>query len=273
MSVVQKFRLRLYKLLAISQKNILLDTRFKGQVIVSYITPIISIIMPMIVLGKFFEIKENFGSWTSESYFVFLFIGYCIILMKAIILRINRNFMREMYWKTLPALMIAPINRMYLLFGAVLSYFFIIIVPLSIFLTLAYLLFPISFLTLIIVLIMLFMILGMFASFGLILGAFIISNESINKVLGFVISLVFWASCITYPFELFPEEFQMVISFNPIYYIIDIFRYAWIEDNILLTIVNHPNHSIIFLFMCVLSPIIGLYLFNYVYKKLGIQGY
>ena len=45
MSVVQKFRLRLYKLLAISQKNILLDTRFKGQVIVSYITPIISIII------------------------------------------------------------------------------------------------------------------------------------------------------------------------------------------------------------------------------------
>jgi ABC-type polysaccharide/polyol phosphate export permease len=229
--------------------------------------------MPMIVLGRFFETSVDFGSWTNQSYFVFLFIGYCILLMRKIITQIGTNFLLEKFWKTLPGLIIAPINRMYLLFGAVISHFILIMLPLVIFLILAYILFPISILTLMIIILMLFMVLAIFASLGLILGVFIINLENINRILNLIVGFVFWASCITYPFDLFPEEIQSIIRLNPIYYLIDFLRYTWIEDNILLTIISHPTHSFIFISMVLITPIIGLYFFNYIYKKLGIQGY
>ncbi|MFO8017865.1 MAG: hypothetical protein R6U96_04470 [Promethearchaeia archaeon] len=78
---------------------------------------------------------------------------------------------------------------------------------------------------------------------------------------------------ISYPFALFPEIFQLGISLNPLYHIFTFLRFAWIDDNILLTITTYPLQFVLLLSTAILIPIIAVFLFNSIYKKHGITGY
>jgi len=261
------------KTLAIAEKNLNIELRFKYQVIISYIYPLISILMPIIIFGKFFESNIQFGPWNAQNYFVFIFIGYIINLMVRIINNMSPYFLREKYWKTLPILIIAPFNRFYFLIGYLISQLVIIIIPFIIFLGLIFIFYPISFASLCVIIFLFLGISLIFAGLSLILGVFAISNENISQFLRFFVSLIFWASCVTYPVQIFPTSIQIIINFNPIYYLIDIVRLTWIENNILYTITTHFIHFIIFLFSLIFFPLIGVLNFNYIYKKLGMSGY
>jgi len=89
----------------------------------------------------------------------------------------------------------------------------------------------------------------------------------------FIVELAFWASCVTYPFELFPEIFQFVIQLNPFYYMFDFLRFTWIENNILLTISSHLLAFIVMVISAIVLPCMGVVVFNVVFKKYGIVGY
>jgi len=247
--------------------------RFKYGVILSFITPLISILIPIIVFGKVFEYTSNFGSWIPENYMLFIFTGYCILILRRMMQTIPTNLRQEKFWKTLPALMIAPFNRYYLLFGAFLSEFIMFLIPFILFLVILLIFFPISIFTLLTIILSFIAISLVFAGIGLILGVFVITNENIWGVLKVVISLVLWISCITYPFELFPEVIQNIINLNPIYYVIDTIRLLWLEDNLILTLSLHPFHIFILIASTIIFPVLGVYIFNFTYKKLGITGY
>lgn len=261
------------KIIAIAEKDTLMLFRFKYGVILSFITPLISILIPIIVFGKVFEYTSNFGSWTPENYMLFIFTGYCILLLRRMMQTIPTNLRQEKFWKTLPALMIAPFNRYYLLFGAFLSEFIMFLIPFISFLVILLIFFPISIFTLITIILSFIAISIVFAGLGLILGVFVITNENIWGVLKVVISLVLWVSCITYPFELFPEVIQNIINLNPIYYVIDTIRLLWLENNLILTLCLHPFHIFILIASTIIFPVLGVYIFNFTYKKLGITGY
>lgn len=112
-----------------------------------------------------------------------------------------------------------------------------------------------------------------FAGISLIIVIFAVSNENIWAILTFLINFIFWISCVAYPFELFFNNVQSVIYLNPLFFIIDLLRLIWIEDNILLTSVLHSNHIIIFVTSLIMFPLIGVFTFNKIYQKLGIVGY
>jgi len=179
----------------------------------------------------------------------------------------------EKFFKTLPALIIAPFNRYYLLFGYFISEFVIILPPLIAVLIIAYILFPISFITLIFVILLFIGIAMVFAGIGFIIGVFAISNENIWAIFGVIVSLVIWASCVTYPYELFPSQVQFIIDLNPIYHMIYFLRLIWIENNIIFTLIFHPLQALIFTGSLIIFPTIGVITFDYIYKKLGITGY
>ena len=229
--------------------------------------------MPIIILGKFFASNTEFGPWNANNFLIFQFTAYQIYLIRNLINEFPSQFLREKYWKTIPALIIAPLNRFNILIGIFFSHMILISIPLIMFLILSYIAYPISFLTLVFVVIILFCIALIFSSIGLFLGVFAISNENIWRITGFGINIVFWFSCLTYPFELFPNIVQQFINLNPLYYIFDILRVAWIEDSIILSIYVHPLNFIVLILCAILLPSISVYFFNFIYKKFGIVGY
>ena len=185
---------------------------------------------------------------------------------------IPKYLLREKYWKTLPALLTAPFNRFYLLFGYIFSEFLGILIPCTIFFIVMIIIVPITIPTLIIVILM-FIGIGIFSGLGLFLGVFAVSNENILAIFDFSIRFIFWLSCVTYPFQFFPSEIQSIINLNPIYYLIDIIRLTWIENNFIITVSSHPFHISIFITSLLIFPILCVYLFNRIFKKLGIRGY
>lgn len=273
MKLVKQIKDNVSQILALIEKNLKLNIRFKFNLIVSFITPLITIIMPLIIMEQLFKFNDQFGPWTLQNYLVFQFIAYNIILLQSIMNEFPNQLNYEKFWKTLPFLIIAPFNRFNLLFGIFLSRIVLMSVPFAVFFILCYLYYPISILTILLVLIIYFLIALIFSGIGLILGVFAISNENIWKLMGFIITLIIWTSCVSYPFEIFPKFIQNVINLNPLYYIFNFLRMAWIEDNILNSITLHYISFIILLSLSMSLPIIGVYLFNTIFKKWGIVGY
>jgi ABC-type polysaccharide/polyol phosphate export permease len=261
------------KTLALAEKQIYMQFRFKYRTLLNYFAPVITILMPIIILGRFFQNNVNFGPWNSQNYIIFIFIGYNILLLRGMINYIPAHLQQEQYWKTLPALIIAPFNRYYLLFGYFISEVSLLSLPFFVFLITLFILYPISFTTLIIVILLFIGVAIVFAAIGLVLGVITVANENISSVLTFIIGFIFWASCITYPFQLFPNVIKDLISLNPIYYLINFIRLSWLEDNIFYTIINHSGHFIIVISSIIIAPILAVIMFNLIYKKLGTSGY
>jgi len=269
----KKIRRIFSKTFAIAEKNMRTQFRFKSHLVLRWFIPIITLFMPIIILDQFFDYNVTIGPWTPQNYLIFVFIGYNIMIMQTMISYIPRSLLREKYWKTLPALITAPFNRFYLLFGYILSEIFGILIPFIIFLTILIVFFPISILTLIIIILMFLSVGIVFSGVGLFLGVFAISNENFLYIFDFITRLIFWFSCVTYPFQLFPRTVQNIINKNPIYYLIDLIRLTWVEDNIIFTAFAHSTHIYLFVISLVVFPVISVYIFNLIYKKLGISGY
>ncbi len=261
------------KTFAIAEKNVRTQFRFKFSVIYRWGFPIITILMPIILLEKFFELSASIGQWTPQNFMIFIFIGYNIMIMQTMIDYIPKSLLREKYWKTLPVLITAPFNRFYLLFGYIISEFIGILLPFTVFFITMLIFFPISIPTIILIILMFLGVGIVFSGMGLFLGVFSISNENFLYVFNVLIRFIFWLSCVTYPFQLFPKPVQNIINFNPIYYLIDLIRLTWIENNIILTTLSYPIHVSIFVLSSVIFPIVCVAVFNVIYKKLGITGY
>ncbi|MFX1378964.1 MAG: hypothetical protein ACFFA4_07695 [Promethearchaeota archaeon] len=261
------------KTLAIAEKQIYMKLRFKLRTIIHYFLPIITILMPIIVLGKFFEYNVNFGPWDSQNYIIFVFTGYNILLFKQVISYIPNQMKLEQYWKTLTAVLVAPFNRYYLLFGYFLSEMVFLAIPFLAFFITLLIIYQISFATVLVILLIFLGILLVFTAIGLFLAMIHIANESIFGIIDILIDILFWLSCITYPFLLFPNIVQNFISLNPIYYLVDLVRVLWLENNVLLTFINHSGEFLIVGFSIIIAPILSVFMFNIIYKKLGAKGY
>lgn len=118
-----------------------------------------------------------------------------------------------------------------------------------------------------------FMMALFFSGIGLVFGAFVIAKEKLIILLSLPLSIAVMFSCLTLPFDFFPETYKFFASLNPFYYLFNIVRLVWIENNIIISISSHILTFIIVLVLAILSPIIGLKFFNYVYDKYGIRIY
>lgn len=229
--------------------------------------------MSLIVLMRFFVADVNLGQWNDTNYLVFLFTAFNIELLRRIIQDFPENLRLEKYWKTLPALMIAPFNKVHLLFGVFFSHLIIIAIPFIALFVLTFIVSPISLPTIFLIICIYLLIDLVFSGVGLFLGVFAISKENYWRIFSIGIQIVFYASCVIYPFEIFPQEIQRAIWWNPFYHIFEILRITWMENNILLTLASYPRQFIILLGTAIIVPLIGIYIFNKVYNKFGIVGY
>jgi len=261
------------RIFAIAEKNVKIQLRFKFNLIYSIFSPFLPIFMSLIVLMRFFVADVNLGQWNDTNYLVFLFTAFQIELLRRIIQDFPNDFRLEKYWKTLPALMIAPFNKVHLLFGVFFSHLIIIAIPFAVLFVLTYLISPIGVITILFIIGIYLLIDLIFSGIGLFLGVFAISKENYWRIFSIGIQIVFYASCVIYPFEIFPQEIQPIIQLNPFYHIFDLLRITWLEDNAILTIINYPFQLIILIGTAIIVPLIGIYIFNKVYNKFGIVGY
>jgi len=267
------FKHHLSQIFTIAEKNVKIQLRFKFNLYSSIIFPFLPVIMSTIVLMRFFSEGVTFGQWKDTNYLVFLFTAFNIELLRTIIQKFPIEMRLEKYWKTLPALMIAPFNKMHLLLGIFLSHLIIIAIPFAVFFLLACLISPISPITIIFIIFIFLLIVLIFSGIGFFLGVFAISEENYWRIFTIGLQLLFYVSCIAYPFELFPAEIQPIIRLNPFYHIFEILRVTWLENNILLTITNHPFQFIILIGTAIIVPLISIYFFKIIYDKFGIVGY
>ena len=263
----------LSQIIALTEKNIKLELRYKFGLIFTNITYIISVITPLIVLGNIFELRTTLGPWTSQNFYLYQIIAYNIMLLSGITNIFPSQFRMEKYWKTLPALIIGPFNRFNLLFGIFLSQLILISLPFIFVFIIGCIIYPISIYTIIFIIIIFFLIALIFSGIGLILGIFAISNENIWNFLQFSLLFIFWFSCITYPFEIFPPFLQVFIVLNPLYYIFDLLRLTWIQNIGFGMVLSLPIHLLCLICTAIVLPIIGVLVFNLIYKKYGITGY
>ena len=263
----------LLQIIAIAEKNIKLGSRYKLNLILSFITPLINIILPLIVFGQIFTFREDFGPWNENNYVIYQIVTYQIILLYGFIFRFPGELKTEKMWKTLPALIIAPFNRINLLFGIFLSHIIVISIPFTAFFIFCYIIYPISIITILFVFFIFILMALFFGGLGLIFGVFAIAKENFLTIMHFGLSFAIMFSCLTLPFEFFPGYFQNLANLNPLYYIFNFVRLAWIEDNLIFTITMHSFSFFIVTSFAVITPLFGLYFFNFIYKKYGIAGY
>lgn len=255
---------------AIAEKNVKLQTRKKLPLIVTLITPILGVIVPLIILGKIFDLAGNFGPWNGENYVVFQFTAYQILLIYAIISRFQGDIATEKGMNTFTLLELAPFRRINLLSGIFLSHLVLIGIPFMIFFVICYILYPVSIITLFFIFLTYFLITLIFSGVGLIFAVFVISKPSLVPLLNVPLYILGMFSCLSMPFDFFPEYFQDIASLNPLYYIFVIIRYIWVENNIILSIITHLDTFLIVLSLAIAAPLIGIKFFNYFFNRYRI---
>ena len=262
---------------ALIERNIFFELRFKLVLFTSFLNPFITILMPFIIFGAIFSISGDysFGYWSGETYVLFLLIAFCTQFLRRIVENFRQLFFREKFWKTLQALMVAPINRYVLLFGILISEMILLSIPFAFFLILTLIIFPIPILNLLIVLGLFFCLAIFFGSLGLIVAVLIVTKEGTYRIVKIGLTFLYWLSCVSYPLQIFPEIVQYAILLNPLYYFIDLIRIIWlmgIDYNLAMSFLS-PLHIIIVATFTILLPMFSVVLFNVFYKKYGITGY
>lgn len=273
MNLGKKIKDNMSQILAITEKNVKLSIRFKIPLLFSFFSPFLNIILPLVIMGQLFSFNATFGPWNPDNFVVFQLMAYQISILWQITNKFSSDMKMEKFWQTLQALIIAPFNRINLMFGIILSHLIVVLIPIAIFFIMCFIFYPVSITTVLFVITLFLLITLIFSSVGLILAIFTISREGFVSIISMGLTILFIFTCISLPFDFFPEYFQFFVTFNPLYYIFDFPRLVWIEDDILLSILLHPNHFMIILSLALISPFIAVLIFNFVYKKYGISGF
>lgn len=258
--------------IAIAKKEIKLSLRFKYDYFFStLITPIKFLIFFAIVYAGFFATgATGIGGIEKENYFLFLLFGSLIhSIMSSGFFLFQGNFLSEKYWKTIQALLIAPVKKINLIVGTGLSELFKNSIIISVLFIIAFILMRISFLNLLIVFVTLLLLMLGIIGFGLIPGTFALSNENFL----FLFKYFLWAwgflSCFYYPIEALPSIIKPLVLLNPVYHGLYIIRELWINGSVN----NFFLHFLIVLNFAIIMPLISIIIFNKVIKKYGISGY
>ncbi len=261
------------QILAITEKNVKIQLRYKLNWFLGLIFPIIGILLPLIIMGQLFTFTDNFGPWNRNNFVVYQFTTYQINLIYQMLTRFQASISLEKGGNTLTAIFIAPFKRINLVIGIFFTHIVLILIPFMVFFVLCYLFYPISIVTIFFVFMVFFTMALFFSGIGLVFAAFVIAREKLIILLSLPLSIAIMFSCLTLPFSFFPDTYKFIASLNPFYYIYNIVRLVWIENNIIISISSHTLTFIIVFLLAILSPLIGLKLFNYVYDKYGIIVY
>ena len=266
--------------LAIAEKEIKLSTRFKLPFFTqSLVGPLIRILPFLLIYTGFFSISQDvtIGELVKpDTFIVFLILGMLAdVFFETGWRTFGNKFMREKFWETISATFLAPINKLSLILGTGLAEFVSIFPSLIIFFIIGFIIVPIGFLKLGVILLALLLLFLISLSIGLIVGSASLFNENFIPIFNYVRIVIVFFSCFYYPIEVLEikqlgaigQIFPAIASINPVYQVINLIRNIWFGTGLEL------QPLIYILFFAIVTPIAAVYLFKRLFKVLSIQGY
>lgn len=259
---------------AIAKKDLKIAFRFPKNFLASQlIQPLKLFIIFGLVYQSFYVAtgKSTIGQWRRMDYLPILLLGSIFYTSATYAFyRFRWAFYNEKYWKTIQALLIAPVSKLDFLIGSSIALVLELSVPVSCYVLLFCKYHPVSFPMLLFVLgILYLMILGILG-ISLMQGAFAISNENYLFVFDYFYAGLVFISCFFYSISAIPTQFQWLIQLNPVYHAVEIAR----------TIVFHHlsqakiTFSMIYLStFAVLMPVLGALFFRRMVRELGVRGF
>jgi ABC-2 type transport system permease protein len=208
----------------IARKEILRVFRIWKQTL---LPSVITTSLYFLIFGKF--IGSRVGDMMNHSYIEFIIPG--LVMMGVIsnsYSNVSSSFFGEKFLKSIEEILIAPVSNMVVIFGFVIGGVvrgsivgFLIILVSGFFSDLA-----ISNIGLAVV--MIFLTAGLFSMFGLINAIYAKRFDDVSIVPTFVLNPLTYLGGVFYSIKLLPVFWQRVSLFNPILYIVNIFRYAFL---------------------------------------------
>jgi len=262
---------------AISKLNLKKSLRFKLTFVMRFINPLLALIIPLFIMGFIFSggiisSGVSIGVFGAENYISLILLGTCGTMVGGFWSIYDQQFREEKVYKTLPALIIAPFNRFNLLLGIFLSHLILILFPFSTIFILNLILSPNipSIGSLLVILLTFFLYALTLSGLGLVLGVLAISRQNWRTIFSLGYRIIVMFNCVTFPKEIFPEILGKFIDLNPFFHFFELNRYIWVFDNIFYP--GNGIHFLIIIICAIISPIIGIILFNQIYSKYGIEG-
>ncbi len=258
------------RILAIAKRQVILNLRFKWDYFMqTFIFPLKSLVAFLVIyLGFFYSGATNIGGITRENYIVFLLLG---MMFMTIFSRgwniIAESFMQEKYWQTIQGVLTSPAKKLEIILGYGIGGLVNIAPLLLLSLIFCYIIIPISIINFVYIVILLLLMYLAILGAGFIHASLKLTNENIAALL----TPAFWAwvliSCFYYPITSLPKFIHPIVNLNPIYHANYVIKHLWIYN-------TFNIKSLFYLsLLSLMSLSAGIYIFNKVWKKIGIQGY
>ena len=258
------------RIIAIAKKQLILNLRFKwGFFMNNFIFPLKSLIsFFLIYIGFFYSGANDIGGVTRGTYVVYLTLGMTFFMIfNTGWNAIAQSFMQEKFWQSIQGILVSPAKKIEIILGYGIGGLMNFIPLLSISLIFCYILIPIGIIKFLYIIILLSLMYIIILGFGFIKAALNLSNENISALL----TPAFWIwvalSCFYYPITSFPKFLYPIIYLNPIYHTNFVIKELWIYGKF------YPKSFFFLSLTALISLSVGIYIFNKVWKKIGIQGY
>lgn len=221
--------------------------------------PIITITLYFLIFGIL--IGKKIGSLYGHTYIQYIIPGLIMMgLITNSYSNVAASFFSSKFQKNIEEILISPTSNTIIILGFILGgifrafiiFIFIIMISLffsNVYLYNKYLFILISLLTAI-----------MFSLIGLINGIYAKNFDDISIVPTFVLTPLIYLGGIFYSIDLLPQKLKIIATLNPIFYIVNIFRYS---------IINISEINIMYAFSNILVFILLLYYIAFYLLKMG----
>jgi len=277
MDTISKLKRNFVQIWAITRLDVKRTLRYRFTFLMNIINPIISLIFPLIIFGFIFSGTlfgegVNIGVFSAENYVSLILLGTCGGLYTGFFHIYDAKFRDEKTYRTLPALIIAPFNRINLLFGIFLTNFILTLVPfLTIFILNIVVSSQVPSIGSMLFIFLIFLAFALTESgFGLVLGILGISRNNWRTLFLIGYRMVSLFNCQTFPKEIFPEILHPIINLNPFYHFFELIRIVWVFDTVAYP--GNDIHLLVIIIFVIISPIIGIIVFNKIFSIYGIEG-
>ena len=259
------------KIWAIVVKDLQDAYRFKFFLSTRFFTPVLNMVSFLLVYAAVFQHVNDVGYVQKSNYVTYLvtgFLAYNFFRMgwNATRLKMEKNM------QTLEGVLLAPINRLYLLIAKALRAFLELSIDTIIFIILLIYLRPTVYpVELIIGIAAIALLAVIWISIDFVVSAIELSSEGIAATISeYLPRAVMLISAVYYPISSLPKWLQDIALLNPVYHAVILFRSAFIPQIFIVP----PILSFAYLLILAITlPFLSVRIFNYLFTRFGIKGY